>query len=67
MVNRRDFLNSAGLGVVSSTLFGCMSASGFFQLKEKPNILWILPEDISPDPSCYGTATVQIPRNIKRC
>ena len=67
MVNRRDFLTSAGLGVVSSTLDGCMSASGFFQVKEKPNILWILSEDISPDLSCYDTAAVQIPKNIKRC
>jgi arylsulfatase A-like enzyme len=61
MISRRDFLKSVGLGAASLTLGSCVSASKFFQAKDKPNILWILSEDISPDLSCYGTAAVQTP------
>ena len=60
-MNRRDFLKSVGLGATSLTLGSCVSASKLFEQKEKPNILWILSEDISPDLSCYGTAAVQTP------
>ena len=60
-IKRRDFLKGMGLGAASLTLGGCVSASKLFEGKEKPNILWILSEDISPDLSCYGTEAVRTP------
>ena len=60
-MNRRDFLKAVGLGTASLMLASCVSASKFFQVKDKSNILWILSEDISPDLGCYGTAAVQTP------
>ena len=60
--NRRDFLKAIGIGVVSLTLPGCTNGSqGAASKDSRPNILWILSEDISPDLSCYGTAAVQTP------
>ena len=62
-MKRRDFIK-ASLG--ASTL----SSLGFFLIKcrasgtkesTRPNILWILSEDISPDLSCYGTPAVRTP------
>ena len=64
-MKRRDFLKGVGLGTASLTLVGCVSASEFLQAKDRPNILWILSEDISPDLSCYGTPAVQTP-NLDR-
>jgi N-sulfoglucosamine sulfohydrolase len=64
-MKRRDFLKGVGLGTASLTLAGCVSASEFFQAEDRPNILWILSEDISPDLSCYGTPAVQTP-NLDR-
>jgi N-sulfoglucosamine sulfohydrolase len=64
-VKRRDFIKGVGLGAASLTLDGCVSTSKLFEGKDKPNILWILSEDISPDLSCYGTAAVQTP-NLDR-
>ena len=61
-MNRRDFLKTIGISAVSLTLPGCTNASGQAAGKgTRPNILWILSEDISPDLSCYGTAAVQTP------
>lgn len=57
--NRRDFLKAAGLGAAMTAL-----PRGLFAAeapKNRPNILWILSEDISPDLSCYGVPTVQTP------
>jgi len=58
-MNRRNFLKNVGLGIVVMAipreLYGDDTA------KDRPNILWILSEDISPDLSCYGAETVQTP------
>jgi N-sulfoglucosamine sulfohydrolase len=64
-VKRRDFLKGVGLGSVSLTLSGCVSAAKLFEEKDRPNILWILSEDISPDLACCGTPAVQTP-NLDR-
>jgi N-sulfoglucosamine sulfohydrolase len=58
--NRRDYLRSAGV-LAASPLLG----QGPRAERKKPNILWILAEDISPNLSCYGEALVQTP-NIDR-
>jgi len=57
--NRRDFLKAAGLGAAMTALPGGLFAAE--ATKNRPNILWILSEDISPDLSCYGAPTVQTP------
>ncbi len=60
--NRRDFLKAVGLGAAMIA----MQEKLFAGDKEgRPNILWILSEDISPDLSCYGTPLVQTP-NLDR-
>jgi arylsulfatase A-like enzyme len=57
--NRRDFLKAAGLGAAAMTMPCRLLAAQ--AANNKPNILWILSEDISPDLSCYGTRAVQTP------
>ncbi|MHC4594786.1 MAG: sulfatase-like hydrolase/transferase [Planctomycetota bacterium] len=57
--SRRDFLKAIGFYASSLAISGCTSGSkqpvdGASQ--EKPNILWITCEDISPYLGCYGDA-----------
>jgi N-sulfoglucosamine sulfohydrolase len=58
--SRRNFLRS-------SAAMGSAAALGFPALirsqasREKPNIVWILAEDFSPDLGCYGNTTVTTP------
>jgi N-sulfoglucosamine sulfohydrolase len=61
-MKRRNFLKAIGASAVSMTLPVCTNASGQAVNKDtRPNILWILSEDISPDLSCYGTPAVETP------
>ena len=64
-MNRRDFLKGVGVGTAVMALQGCVSTARLFEGRDRPNILWILSEDISPDLSCYGTEAVQTP-NLDR-
>ena len=57
--NRRDFLKALGLGAAAIATPGRLFAEQ--KQDRRPNILWILSEDISPDLSCYGTPAVQTP------
>ena len=57
--NRRDFLKAIGLGAAAVAIPGRLFAGPSGGIR--PNILWILSEDISPDLSCYGTEGVQTP------
>jgi N-sulfoglucosamine sulfohydrolase len=60
---RREFLKAMGLGA-----FAMVTTSRLFaeqKTDNRPNILWILSEDISPELSCYGTPLVQTP-NLDR-
>jgi N-sulfoglucosamine sulfohydrolase len=55
--SRRDFLKRAGLYASGLALVGCRAGSRIARVKttrEKPNILWITCEDISPILGCYG-------------
>lgn len=55
--SRRDFLKKAGLYVSGLALTGCRAGSRAARVNaipEKPNILWITCEDISPLLGCYG-------------
>jgi len=58
-MNRRDFLEVAGFA--AATMIMPTRMCGQTEPKDRPNILWILSEDISPDLSCYGTPAVQTP------
>ncbi len=61
-MKRRNFLKAIGAGAVSMTLPAYTNASGQAVNKgTRPNILWILSEDICPDLSCYGTPAVETP------
>jgi len=55
--SRRDFLKKAGLCTSALALTGCRVGSRTAPAKtprEKPNILWITCEDVSPRLGCYG-------------
>jgi uncharacterized sulfatase len=59
--NRRGFLQQAALASAAlalPVLPGCSA-------KERPNVLWLISEDTSPDWSCYGNQVVRTP-NIDR-
>lgn len=58
-MKRRDFLRTVGVGAAAMAMPARLVAGETPQ--DKPNILWILSEDISPDLSCYGAAAVQTP------
>lgn len=60
-INRRDFLKNCAVAasvVLSERLDGAGYAAGKSQ---KPNILWIIAEDLSPDLGCYGNSLVRTP------
>ncbi len=62
--SRRDFLKTTGLAAAGLALSGCAGQVGPFSggpSKRKPNILWIVAEDMSPHWSCYGERTIQTP------
>ncbi len=55
--SRRNFLKTAGFYASSFALVGCRTGSRIARDKttgEKPNILWVTCEDISPCLGCYG-------------
>lgn len=66
---RRTFLKSTGAGLAGHWLTGhasaeeagaeaaAMGADG----SDRPNILWLISEDTSPDLACYGTPEVRTP------
>jgi N-sulfoglucosamine sulfohydrolase len=56
---RRDFLKAVGL--VTAAMATPDSLFAKQKTDNRPNILWILSEDISPELSCYGTPLVQTP------
>ncbi|HUT30386.1 MAG TPA: sulfatase-like hydrolase/transferase [Sedimentisphaerales bacterium] len=65
---RRDFLRNIGLGAAGAALAGCAGGAPSFSVgpsKARPNILWIIAEDMSPHWSCCGETTIQTP-NIDR-
>lgn len=55
-MKRRDFLATAG----ATTAVSLLPVAGY-AAPAKPNIVWILAEDMCPDLSCYGTKAVHTP------
>ena len=61
-MKRRDFLKTAGYGTAAALLSGCgRSAVRLAGGKSRPNILWLISEDTSPDLACYGHPLVKTP------
>ena len=56
---RRSFLKTLGLGAATLATPSRLFAEQ--KTDSRPNILWILSEDISPELSCYGTQGMQTP------
>ena len=66
-LDRRSFLRRVGCGLVSLPLAGCIEGAAAAGGKggTRPNIVWIMAEDICPDLGCYGTRAVRTP-NLDR-
>jgi len=63
---RRDFLAASGLLTGSLVLNGCRASSQrHTATPDRPNVLWITCEDISPWLGCYGDALADTP-NLDR-
>lgn len=60
-MKRREFLSTASFGLGASLL----AAHGSAAPESRPNILWLISEDTSPDFGCYGHPLVHSP-NIDR-
>ena len=58
-LNRRNFLKSTGVVLTTSPLV--MSAEEIFRDNKRPNIVWIMAEDISTELACYGHPAVKTP------
>jgi uncharacterized sulfatase len=56
-MKRREFLSTASLGVGASLWAARSNAAP----ESRPNILWLISEDTSPDFGCYGHPLVQSP------
>ena len=57
-IKRREFIGMMGAGLTTMVLSKCISQK---ITKERPNILWISAEDLSPDLGCYGYNEVRTP------
>jgi len=57
-MDRRDFLKAAGMGALAISVKQLPAAE---KKDARPNILWIMAEDICPDLSCYGARGVKTP------
>jgi len=59
-INRRDFLQASGLLSATWLLGGGLNLS--CSNTSRPNILWIIAEDLCPDLGCYGHPLVRSPQ-----
>jgi len=67
-MKRREFLKAVGGGAAAPVLPGCppdAPKTATAPRKQRPNILWLISEDTSPDFACYGHPLVKTP-NLDR-
>ena len=57
--SRRGFLKAASVGGAALAAPSVLNAEGSKPIR--PNVLWIVAEDICPDLGCYGTPLVRTP------
>ena len=63
-LDRRNFLKQVIISATgTATLSGkyCLGLGAAVSKPAKPNILWIVAEDLCPDLHCYGTPLVKTP------
>ena len=60
-LNRREFLKSTGIFATGLALAGCAKRVKDSSRGDRPNILWITCEDISPYLGCYGDSEARTP------
>jgi uncharacterized sulfatase len=70
-MKRRDFLKTAGYATTAAFLPGCVDVPAkkkpapktqpVAKKDTRPNILWLISEDTSPDFACYGNTLVKTP------
>ncbi|MFC1529401.1 sulfatase [Gemmatimonadota bacterium] len=66
MIDRRGFVSTTATAAGGFLLGGLPRSIIHVEgRQERPNILWLIAEDLSPDIGCYGTDQVQTP-NIDR-
>lgn len=58
-MERRDFLKAVGGTAATALLAGCSTTPQ--QSGPRPNVLWLISEDTSPDLGCYGNTSVKTP------
>jgi hypothetical protein len=74
-MKRRDFLKTVGCGTAAALFSGCATdpkqstrqaaRKRLLEQLNRPNILWLISEDTSPDMACYGNPLVKTP-NLDR-
>jgi len=65
-MNRREFMKKSAVGAGAIALAGQISTfASSADERKRPNILWLIAEDLGPDLGCYGTELVKTP-NIDR-
>ncbi len=65
-LNRREFLKAVGLGTVSLAMSRCsLGGEGSRAVGQRPNVLFLVVDDLRPQLGCYGHARMISP-NIDR-
>ena len=63
--SRRTFLNKCAIGMASLAFLDRLNNNVYGNSKKKPNILWLIAEDLSQDLGCYGDQIVKTPNMDK--
>jgi len=62
MVRRRDFIKTMAAGTLGLCLPGAARET---KKANRPNILWLVAEDMNPWLSCYGETLIETPPKPK--
>ncbi len=59
--SRRGFLKLAAAGVVTNVLGGCRSMRSESSQDKRPNVLFVIFDDLRPELGCYGNTEIKTP------